>query len=333
LYYGSPIDQCSETSENCSVQEFVCIPENNLPYSSIEIACPDGCRLGKCLDLAEPNTSILVPDILTQENFSGKLTGTATDNESGLMKVEILLKRLSDNFYWNGSEWTQNESWLTASGLSSWNYSIAWENFSQGNYSLQSRAIDNFNNVESTPALKEFFVNKRLSGQEGTLCNYELNQDSECDTQNNYYCINGECSFVDESMQPFFYCNGPKLADLNLSLKQTIYYSYRTIDGNIVSGFVEDYCVSDKNVSKYYCFSEPFNFYGKTFDFKEFECEKSCVLGKCTLFENPLIELPESVSDSELLNFIDLWSKKKLSLVEEENDLIMQQIIEIWKNS
>ena len=43
-----------------------------------------------------------------------------------MQKVELSIKRSSDNLYWNGTAFTSaTELWLTATGTSAWSYLLA----------------------------------------------------------------------------------------------------------------------------------------------------------------------------------------------------------------
>ena len=79
------------------------------------------------------------------------ITGTAYEASigSGINTVEINIKRVSDNFYWNGKTWRQLTTWLPAIGTSEWTYDssdIAWK--SNTKYYVQSRTTDIAGNIE-----------------------------------------------------------------------------------------------------------------------------------------------------------------------------------------
>src|SRR5262249_50359111 len=78
----------------------------------------------------------------------GDVCGTASDNASGVQKVEVSIKRGSDGLYWNGAAFVSGETWLPASGTSNWNYAFSIP--ADGAYTVKSRATDNSGNVEST---------------------------------------------------------------------------------------------------------------------------------------------------------------------------------------
>jgi len=80
------------------------------------------------------------------------IKGTAVDNNgSGLKKVEITIKQLSDNKYWDRSTWSSSEYWLNVSGTTSWSYEVGSVGFANGvQYLIRSRATDNASNVENS---------------------------------------------------------------------------------------------------------------------------------------------------------------------------------------
>jgi hypothetical protein len=81
-----------------------------------------------------------------------KIKGTAMDNNgSGLDRVEITIKQLSDNKYWDRSTWDTTEYWLNVSGTTSWSYDVGSVGFQSGvQYLIRSRATDNASNVENS---------------------------------------------------------------------------------------------------------------------------------------------------------------------------------------
>ena len=112
------------------------------------------------IDSKKPSSIITVP---INNNFYNKLdtiSGTAFDPKqgTGINRIEITIKRLSDDSYWNGSNWVSSECWLLATGITIWWYdssSIPW--LSGNRYSVQSRATDNATNVE-IPNIRNIFT-------------------------------------------------------------------------------------------------------------------------------------------------------------------------------
>ncbi len=103
------------------------------------------------IDSKAPNSTLITPINNSFYNSMNTLTGTAFDppDGSGINKVEIVIKWLNNNYYWDGSNWVSSESWLLASGKNIWLYdssSVPW--LSSAQYNVQSRAIDNATNVE-----------------------------------------------------------------------------------------------------------------------------------------------------------------------------------------
>jgi alpha-tubulin suppressor-like RCC1 family protein len=82
-------------------------------------------------------------------SWPGSASGTASDATAGLSKVELTLKR-NDNKYFNGTSWVDGEQWVTATGTTSWSYTLNPANFTDGaTYTLSARATDNANNVQT----------------------------------------------------------------------------------------------------------------------------------------------------------------------------------------
>jgi hypothetical protein len=106
------------------------------------------------IDTTNPTSTITNP---INNSFAnrwklGKITGTAADiNGSGLERVEITIKQLSDNKYWDRSTWDTTEYWLNCSGTTNWSYDVGPVGFQSGvQYLIRSRATDNASNVENS---------------------------------------------------------------------------------------------------------------------------------------------------------------------------------------
>jgi hypothetical protein len=57
---------------------------------------------------------------------TGDMCGTASDIGSGLSAVAVSIRRASTNTYWNGSTFAAaSETWLVATGTTSWSYPFA----------------------------------------------------------------------------------------------------------------------------------------------------------------------------------------------------------------
>ena len=71
------------------------------------------------VDTITPNSTITTPKNNGFYKSMDTLSGTAIDTTAGtgVAKVEISIKRLSDNNYWDGAAWGQDETWLLAEGI------------------------------------------------------------------------------------------------------------------------------------------------------------------------------------------------------------------------
>src|SRR5207247_1435401 len=79
------------------------------------------------------------------------LCGTAADTGgAGLTRVELSIQEGSGNFYGGTSFDQASETFLTASGTTSWSYALGAAKLTSGQtYTLHLRAIDGADNVES----------------------------------------------------------------------------------------------------------------------------------------------------------------------------------------
>ena len=87
--------------------------------------------------------------------------GTATDNSgTGIQRVELTIRQGAGN-YWNGSAFSSaSPVFVLATGGSSWSYAFPASSFpADGSYTVQTRAMDNRNGVE-TPSSTTFTVDQ-----------------------------------------------------------------------------------------------------------------------------------------------------------------------------
>ncbi len=109
---------------------------------------------GLTLDFVRPDSAINTAGFYNTFTWPGAIQGTASDNLSDVAWVDITIRRQSDGLYWNGSAWGAGEIWLRATGAANWSYA-----FTPGDgqtYSLQSRATDRADNVETTFGVSTF---------------------------------------------------------------------------------------------------------------------------------------------------------------------------------
>jgi hypothetical protein len=113
------------------------------------------------IDTVIPKSKIMMPCNNTYYKVLTNISGIAVDpiNGTGLGIVEISLKNLSDNNYWDGFQWQSVEFWLLATGTTNWFYSLKQNILTSGyQYLVHSRATDNAINVEHQNAGKLFFI-------------------------------------------------------------------------------------------------------------------------------------------------------------------------------
>jgi Bacterial Ig domain/PKD domain len=82
------------------------------------------------------------------ETGSGDLCGTASDDRSGVDKVEVSIRDESTGHYWDGSAFVPSgtELFNAASGTTSWSYDFTP---GPGEYTIHSRAVDRAGNAET----------------------------------------------------------------------------------------------------------------------------------------------------------------------------------------
>jgi hypothetical protein len=97
-------------------------------------------------DFIPPAAAVTSPPNAAFLNALSSISGTASDAGSGVSKVRIILKRLSDSQYWDGTKWGSAQSMVITAGTTSWSYATAAVSFSDGGYVIQAQAVDNAQN-------------------------------------------------------------------------------------------------------------------------------------------------------------------------------------------
>ena len=115
------------------------------------------------IDTTDPSAALGFPAAsATYRNASwNDFSGTASDTGgAGLDKVEVSIKRVSDNQYWNGTAFADGtENWRLATGTASWSLAFAAGNFpADGDYTVRARATDLATNVQGAPASRTFTI-------------------------------------------------------------------------------------------------------------------------------------------------------------------------------
>ena len=115
-------------------------------------------------DTTAPTTTITFPANGTRYGPTGwaagcapdGICGTAADATSGVSGVNITVRRLNDNHFWNGSGWQAGTFSLVAAGTTSWSQAFDAPNLSDGlQYTVTATSSDNVGNA-STVATSTF---------------------------------------------------------------------------------------------------------------------------------------------------------------------------------
>lgn len=95
------------------------------------------------IDTTPPTVAITQPVYNGSYSSLAQATGTAADNvgiSSTPPGVQLRLQRGSDSLYWNGSSWVSGPIDLTATGTTSWSYTLP--SLATGSYTFSVRARD-----------------------------------------------------------------------------------------------------------------------------------------------------------------------------------------------
>ena len=102
-------------------------------------------------DTTAPTSQITFPADGAAYNAAGWtdfITGTAADAVE-VDFVEISIQRNSDSKYWDGDSWEAAETFVLASGTTSWTYVFSDINLTDGeSYTVHSRATDTAGNLQ-----------------------------------------------------------------------------------------------------------------------------------------------------------------------------------------
>ena len=105
-------------------------------------------------DTTPPAATIAVPANNAAYNaagWTGAISGTAADAETGVANVRVSIENTTTQKYWNGSSFGNSTAdYLTASGTTTWTYTLAASNLTNGDsYAVAVQATDNAGNVET----------------------------------------------------------------------------------------------------------------------------------------------------------------------------------------
>jgi hypothetical protein len=116
------------------------------------------------IDTHAPSSATKYPGNNGYYNSVTEITGIANDIDpgTGVASLEIAIKRLSDNNYWDGSAWVPLATWLLAAETHEWSYDASIVPWLSGvKYSVQSRAIDAAGNLEQSEIINVFTIDKQ----------------------------------------------------------------------------------------------------------------------------------------------------------------------------
>jgi hypothetical protein len=105
-------------------------------------------------DTVAPAVTITAP-VAGYSYRSISAAGTASD-AGGIATVRATVRRLSDNFYWNGTAWVAAASQINAT-LSGANWTLPMSFLTHGRYTIAATATDKAGNATTTPA-REFWI-------------------------------------------------------------------------------------------------------------------------------------------------------------------------------
>lgn len=185
----------------------------------------------------------------------------------------------------------------------------------------------------------------------GKACDYYAYKDTQCNPDKNIFCIQNICTLKDKNTSSFCIDSD----DSNYFNAGHIEFSYRRIvDGNFITGTAYDYCIDSNRVIEFKCENSwtEINYFSQIVNCTKGCSDKACIQDKnnsnqpvgqnCSngikdfdesgidcrgAYCNPCSELPQTISDQQILSFISDWAQAKI-----DNNALLE-LIEIWKNS
>ncbi|HTZ05343.1 MAG TPA: hypothetical protein VMB53_06270, partial [Gaiellaceae bacterium] len=109
-------------------------------------------------DNTAPTAAVTFPSAAyyNSSGWTGSLTGTSSDSDSGVNAVKLSIQdtTVGGSSCWNGSSFTAAcPNYVTATGTTSWSYSLAGSNLTDGhNYTATVETIDNLTNTATSAA-------------------------------------------------------------------------------------------------------------------------------------------------------------------------------------
>jgi hypothetical protein len=101
-------------------------------------------------DIDRPVSMVEEPQNNSYHNSLDIITGSSYDiGGSGVKKVEISIKNLIHDKYWNGKNWITSETWRATTGNTTWSYDstdVLWDTGNE--YMITSKATDNVDVIE-----------------------------------------------------------------------------------------------------------------------------------------------------------------------------------------
>jgi len=114
--------------------------------------------LDECLELPV-NTNIVAPTYGSVHSIVPPFEGTSEVYSGTLQRVEVQVERVSDGYYWTGSDWNAAQTWLTATGTVTWSYdlpSLSDDGSDDSDYHLRARAWTTDGYSDTSPATVVF---------------------------------------------------------------------------------------------------------------------------------------------------------------------------------
>ncbi|MBI5544045.1 MAG: hypothetical protein HY901_09170 [Deltaproteobacteria bacterium] len=163
---------------------------------------------GVTVDAVPPASTITSPVSGAFLQAAPALEGVASDDLSGVSKVEVSVGREADQTFWTGSTWAAGETWVATTGQEAWSLpSVVFDQ--DGLYTVHSQATDGAGNLQSPRAQASFTLDRQaptfagiaaatLSGPDSATLTWSAASDQLCAAQSIVYdvCqanVAGEC--------------------------------------------------------------------------------------------------------------------------------------------
>lgn len=135
------------------------------------------------------------PTAANEWNAASPLNGTAQDDGVGLERVELAVRRDTDQLYFNGASFSSATAvWLPATGTIAWSFSVSALPLVAGAHTVSARAVDRVGNVSASGLSWTFTFDGTPPNTTLSSAPPPVTQDLDLEVQ--FTCDDAPCTFT-----------------------------------------------------------------------------------------------------------------------------------------